>query len=71
MRFQSNIAVFAGYVKQERQKNGSRLARKPSPVRFFVEKAPKNLVKEQREKLEKFQEKLNMIDEAIGKLSNK
>ena len=42
MRFQSNIAVFAGYVKQERQKNGSRLARKPSPVRFFVEKAPKN-----------------------------
>ncbi len=37
----------------------------------FVEKAPKNLVNEQKEKLEKFMEKLNMIDEAISKLSDK
>lgn len=37
----------------------------------FVAKAPAKLVDEQREKLAKYTEKMNMIDEAIMKLSDK
>ncbi len=37
----------------------------------FVAKAPAKLVDEQREKLAKYTEKMNMINEAIMKLSNK
>ncbi len=37
----------------------------------FVAKAPAKLVDEQREKLAKYTDKMNMIDEAIMKLSNK
>lgn len=37
----------------------------------FVAKAPAKLVEEQKEKLVKYTEKMNMIDEAIAKIANK
>lgn len=37
----------------------------------FVAKAPAKLVEEQKEKLAKYTEKMNMIDEAIAKIANK
>ena len=37
----------------------------------FVAKAPEALVNEQREKLAKYTEKLNMLEESIAKISNK
>lgn len=37
----------------------------------FVAKAPQKLVEEQKEKLAKYTEKMNMIDEAIAKIANK
>ena len=37
----------------------------------FVAKAPEALVNEQREKLAKYNEKLNMLEESIAKISNK
>lgn len=37
----------------------------------FVVKAPAKLVEEQKEKLAKYTEKMNMIDEAIAKIANK